>query len=131
MVSYRDGTNGDLDVLVCGNADCTASTMTTPDATGTPASPLGYDTSIAIGADGFPIVSYYDDAANGDLKVLRLRRRRLHLGEHDRHASTRPGTSAATRRSPLGADGCPSSATTTRRNGDLKLARPPCTELWR
>ncbi len=67
LVSYRDGGNGVLKVLHCGNAACSSgNTATTVDST----VDLGYFTSITIGADGLGLISYYDNT-NGDLKVFR------------------------------------------------------------
>jgi hypothetical protein len=67
VVSYADGTNGDLKVAKCLNAGCTGSaTITTVDSGGD----VGYSTAIAIGNEGFPVVSYYD-LTNGDLKVAK------------------------------------------------------------
>ena len=64
IVSYFDGTNGDLKVARCANAACTTATTTAIDTAGD----VGGFTSITIGADGLPIISYYD-LTNGDLKV--------------------------------------------------------------
>jgi hypothetical protein len=124
VVSYRDGTDGDLDVLVCANAACTSSTSTTPDTTGTPASPLGYDTSLAIGADGFPIVSYYDDAANGDLKVLDCGDAACTSGNTIVTVDT-AGNVGRYSSLAIGADGFPVVSYTDESNGDLKFARLP------
>ena len=46
-------------------------------------------TSIALGADGLGLISYYDDA-NGDLKVVHCAERRLHRG-NAHHAGQRRG----------------------------------------
>jgi hypothetical protein len=67
VISYYDATNGNLKVAKCGNGICSASNMiTTVDSSGQ----VGTYTSIMIGTDGFPLISYYD-ATNGDLKVLK------------------------------------------------------------
>ena len=57
VISYRDNTNSALKVAACTNADCTGTpTITTIDSTGN----VGYFTSIAIGDNGNPIISYYE-----------------------------------------------------------------------
>jgi hypothetical protein len=67
VISYFDDTNDDLKVAKCVNAECTGtSTKTTVDSTGI----VGAHTSIAIGNDGFPVISYNDDT-NDDLKVAK------------------------------------------------------------
>ena len=53
-------------VAKCGDAACSSVTRRTLDATGE----VGWFTSIAIGADGFPVISYYD-VTNTALKVAK------------------------------------------------------------
>jgi len=66
IISYYDVTNGDLKLVHCTNTACTTNdTPVTLDSTGN----VGQYTSIAIGSDGFAIISYYD-VTNGDLKLV-------------------------------------------------------------
>lgn len=68
VISYFDSTAGALKVAKCNNAACAGgATITTVD---DPANSVGSSTSIAIGADGLPVISYYDGAA-GALKVAK------------------------------------------------------------
>jgi hypothetical protein len=64
IISYLDGTNGDLKVAACTNSNCTTAYTTAIDSN----SRVGYDTAIAIGTNGNPIISYRDDL-NFQLKV--------------------------------------------------------------
>jgi|GEM_PF-1066872 len=67
VISYYDNTNHTLKVAKCANAACGGTpTITTLDSAGD----VGRDTSITIGADGLPVISYYD-YTNGDLKVAK------------------------------------------------------------
>jgi hypothetical protein len=68
IISYCSGyLPGYLKVNKCGNAACSSgNTITTIDSGGT----VFYYTSITIGTDGLPIISYYD-YTNGDLKVAK------------------------------------------------------------
>jgi len=68
IISYLDATNFDLKVVHCTNTACnTHDTPVTIDTTGI----VGAFTSIAIGADNLPIISYRD-VTNGDLKVAQV-----------------------------------------------------------
>jgi hypothetical protein len=68
VISYLNQSVGTLKVAKCVNAACTgASTITTVD---DPANYVGQYTSIAIGTDGLPVISYYDNTA-GALKVAK------------------------------------------------------------
>ncbi len=67
VISYYDQSNGNLKIAKCGNADCSAgNTSTAVDTAGD----VGQHTSIAISADGFPVVSY-QNVTSGTLKVLK------------------------------------------------------------
>jgi hypothetical protein len=62
VISYYDGTGGrqDLKVAHCGNLACTTSTFVAVDTAGQ----VGWNTSITIGSDGLPFVSYRDVSGN-------------------------------------------------------------------
>ncbi len=66
VIAYRDVTGGDLKVMKCGNAACTAGNVTNVVDN---AFFVGQFTSVAIGADGLPVISYYHDI--GRLKVAK------------------------------------------------------------
>ena len=67
VVSYFDMTNLDLKVLHCGDAACSSgNTVATLDSRGS----VGWNTSITSGAEGLPLIAYWD-YTNGDLKVAR------------------------------------------------------------
>ena len=66
LISYYDVANGDLKVLHCGNLVCNSgNSVATVDDPGD----VGSNSSIAIGADGLAMISYYD-ASNQNLKAL-------------------------------------------------------------
>ncbi|MBI2633442.1 MAG: hypothetical protein HYW78_03605 [Parcubacteria group bacterium] len=65
LISYYEDGGLDVRFAKCGNAACSANNVTTTlDSSGS----VGEYTSLAIGADGLPIISYYD-STNAALKV--------------------------------------------------------------
>lgn len=66
IISYYDVTDTNLQVIHCTNASC--STFEGPYVLDGAADNAGQYTSIAIGVDGFPIISYYD-VTSTDLNV--------------------------------------------------------------
>jgi prepilin-type N-terminal cleavage/methylation domain-containing protein len=69
MSAYASSAGGIINVVKCGNATCSSgNTVTMVDTVGSANN--GSRTSIAIGADGLPIMSVWD-GTNGDLKVIK------------------------------------------------------------
>lgn len=118
IVSYRDDQNTSLRVAKCGNVDCTSgATLTTVDN----AADVGEFTSIKIGTDGRPVISYYD-RSNGDLKVAKCANAACTgtatISTVDSGGDVGSHTSLA-----LGADGFPVIAYRDETNKALKVAK--------
>ncbi len=112
VISYQDQTAGTLKVARCHNGACTgASTITVVDGPGfsNNFNSVGTYTSIAIGADGFPVIAYQDDTA-ATLKVARCWTATCRSGEEAtaRLAVERAGTGggAVSSTTPAGAIAC-------------------------
>jgi len=67
VISYQDSSSGTLKVAKCSDASCNAAVIATVDGG---VDYVGQFTSLAVPADGLPIISYYD-GTNGDLKVAK------------------------------------------------------------
>ena len=69
VISYYDQTNSALKVAKCNDLACFGGDETITTVDGSPSSAQGHHASIAIGADGLPIISYR--GVNGALRVVK------------------------------------------------------------
>jgi len=120
VISYYDDTVGALKVAKCANAACTgAATITTVD---DPANNVGRDTSVAIGPDGLPVISYYDSSAAA-LKVAKCANAAC-TGAATITTVDNPANSVGSDTSiAIGADGLPVTSYWDMTAGALKLAK--------
>ena len=88
VISYYDATGDDLRVAKCNDAACAGAneTISVVDASGN----VGSYTSLAIGADGFPVISYFD-LTNGSLKVAKCNDPACAGANETRHHRRQPG----------------------------------------
>ncbi len=128
VVSYYDNTNGDLKVAKCANPACTgAATLAAVDNV-VPFGFVGLYTSVAIGTDGNPVISYYD-STNGDLKVAKCANPSC-TGTATLTAVDTADTVGEFTSLAIGPDGNPVISYRDTTNGDLKVAKcanPACT----
>src|SRR3989344_5575502 len=66
VISYYEGTDGDLWVYKCTNASCSTGTNTEVETT----NDVGSYNDIAVGSDGLPVIAYFEDT-NNFLRVLK------------------------------------------------------------
>ena len=125
VISYYDSTNANLKVVKCGNADCTSGNIITLlDSAGS----VGQWTAIAIGLDGFPVISYYD-VTNSALKVAKCANV-FCTGAATRTTVDSSGNVGMHTSIAIGADGNPVVSYQDQANLDLKVAKcvnPACT----
>jgi len=110
-------TNGQLKVVKCGVATCTSGNTTTPVDTGG----VGQFTSITLGTDGLPVISYYDQTLF-DLKIAKCGNAACSAGNTITAVDQTGDVGAATSIT-LGVDGLPVVAYYDTTNTRLKLAR--------
>jgi hypothetical protein len=130
VISYYDVWYGDLKVAHCGNASCSSgNTITSVDTGGD----VGYYTSITIGTDGLPVISYHDEnETNGDLKVAHCGNASCSLGNTITSVDT-GGYVGYDTSITIGTDGLPVISYFDYTNVDLKVAKcanPFCLNNW-
>jgi len=117
VISYQNATNVDLKLVHCTSVSCsTHDTPATLDSIGS----VGYYTSIAIGKDGFPVISY-QSGANGDLKIVHCTS--ASCSTHDTPATLDTGNVGAFTSIAIGTDGFPVISYYDNANGDLKTVQ--------
>lgn len=125
VISYFDNTNSDLKVAKCGNASCSSGNIKSIVDT---AANTGAITSITIGTDGLPIISYH---GSGSLKVAKCGDTSCSSGNTLTAVDPVGGYSSSIT---IGIDGLPViSYYDTSTNQDLKIARcanPFCLNNW-
>ncbi len=129
VISYLDFTGSNVKVAKCGDASCTAAS-TILNTAGSSVSVVGMRTSITIGMDGLPVVSYFD-SADGCLKVAKCGDAAcasVTRNTVDSGAVVGKYSSITT-----GMDGLPVISYYDEDNGDLKVAKcanPFCLNNW-
>ena len=105
VISHQDTTANALRVTHCGNPACTAgNTSVTVD---DPAvNSVGYNTSIAIGADGLPVISHQDGTA-GVLRVTHCGNAACTAGNSSTTADNAAGDAGSFSSIAIGVDGLP------------------------
>jgi predicted regulator of Ras-like GTPase activity (Roadblock/LC7/MglB family) len=118
VISYLDSTNYDLKVAKCGNAACSSgNTLSTVDSGGD----VGFSTSITVGTDGLPVISYCD-ATNGHLKVAKCGNAACSSGNTIAMVDS-GGTVGEFTSITIGTDGLPLISYSDAMNGDLRVAK--------
>jgi hypothetical protein len=118
IISFRDVTNGDLRFAACSDPDClNPADVRTLDSVGD----VGRYTSLQIGADAMPVMSYWD-ATNGDLKVIRCSDR-LCVGALTITAVDTVGVVGQSTSLEIGIDGFPVIAYRDVANSNLKVVK--------
>ena len=122
IISYSDSTNDDLKIVHCQTVSCSSNDAPrTVDS----AANVGTDTSIEIGVDALPLITYFDDSTD-DLKVVHCTN--TSCGTNDTPRVLDAGGSVGKQTSlVIGPDGYPAVAYFDIGNQDLKFVR--CTAI--
>lgn len=104
VISHQDATAGALRITHCANVACTAANSSTN--ADTPANAVGSHSSIAIGTDGFPVVSHRD-ATIGGLRLTHCGNATCTTGNTSVTLDNPPGDAGYSSSLAIGADGLP------------------------
>jgi len=128
VISYYDAGNEALKLLRCTSTDCAGGSITTTvDSAGT----VGTYTSVAVPADGLPVISYFD-ASQGSLKVAKCNNSNCTAPALRTVDAT--GTAGQHSRIAIGHDGLPVIAYQEDQGADLIVAHcddPTCASATR
>jgi len=119
VISYYDASHGDLKVAHCNDAACAGGneTLSIVDSSGD----VGSYSSIAIGTDGNPVISYYD-ATNDDLRLARCNDPACTGGNETLHTVDSAGDVGSDDSLAIGSDGNPVISYLDRTNDAVKVA---------
>jgi len=119
VLSYLDATSGDLKVARCETSDCSGTkTITTLDSEGV----VGLFTSMAIGEDGLPVISYFDRDRCA-LKVAKCNDPACSGGDETLSILDKKGCVGLFSSLAISADGTPVIAYYDSKKGRLKVAK--------
>jgi hypothetical protein len=104
VISHYDATAAGLRVTKCGNPACTAGNVSTT--VDDPANNVGWYTSIAVGADGLPVISYFDVTAEA-VRVTHCGNAACTAGNVSTTVDDPPNRVGAYTSIAIGADGLP------------------------
>ena len=120
VISYLDHITFSLKLVKCGNPSCSFNnTVVTLDSS---TNDLGRYASLAIGADDFPIISYWD-LINTDLKIVKCQNQDCSIKDPPRTLDSSTGTVGRYTSIAIGKDDLPIISYSDEFTNDLKIVR--------
>ena len=118
IISYGNDDDTDLMITKCGNSACSSGNTTTQI---TDTDIIGYDTSIAIGNDGLPIISY-GNSTDDDLMITKCGNSACYSGNTTTQISDGDNVGGFTSIA-IGTDGLPIISYYNQSDGDLMITK--------